>query len=890
MQWPWKKAESELEREMRYHLESLADGFERQDLSREEAMRRARREFGGVEQVKEQCRDERRWQPLAQLAQDLTFGVRMLRKAPAVTAAAVLSLALGIGATTAILSLVDAVLWRTIAVPHPEQLTEILWHAKGRPRGVYQSSSGSMYPDGLPRIVADFFSYRSFHAMRNQGAGRVEVAAHLNADDVSTSYGGATTVARLRPVSGNFFPMLALQPFAGRLLAPADDDAAAPPTLVVSHRYWETVLKGDIKAVGRTVRLNNRLYTVAGVLPPSFGGIATGEATGLYTSIAHSPEVLDPDGWFARKHRDPMTWCFQLLARLAPGESHDSLTPMLDAAFRSTWAGQPEKPELAPSIRLRDASTGLGRVRRDLGNPLSMLFALVALVLLIACANIANLLLARADTRRKEVALRVSLGCGRARLIRQFFTESVLLAAGGGLLSLGVAYATANFAVSLMSKDLRGLSFDIDGRMILATLAVTGLTAVFFGLYPAWRASSVDAAPSLKEGAGSIGGTRHSWLAPGKLLVLAQVALGVLLVAAAATFTGHLRKILNSDTGFERTRLLLFDLRPGQSGYQGARLKQFYFDLEERLRRVPGVEAVGISQVRPMVGGGYWDDVNPPAGKPIGCALNFVTSDYLRALGVAIVSGRGISEQDVRSGAKVAVVSEDLAKAMGGSPVGTSFTLEDKKPIEIIGVAARARYDRLTEQPKVVYLPHPTSKDTLTVVARTAVAPMRVLGSVRAAVRELDRDLPMAGVLTMEEQIGETLRRERLFAWLCGGFGVLALLLCMIGLYGVMSYATARRSQEIGIRMALGATRRDVLRQVVGEGMGVALLGLLVGAPVAWWAARKYVDYKQLGMDPLDPAIIGATVAALAISALCAVLAPAIRAASADPVQALRQG
>lgn len=889
MQWPWKKAETELEREMRYHLESLADGLERQGMSRAEALRRARREFGGVEQVKEQCRDERRWSPLAQLAQDVTFGFRMLRKTPAVTAAAVLSLALGIGATTAILSLIDAVIWRKLAVPHPEQISEVVWSAKGRPRGVYKSSSGSMYPDGLPAIVADFFSYDSFAAMRTRTAGYAEVAAHRNPDDVSTSYAGVTAVAQLRPVSGNFFAMLGVQPFAGRLLAADDDREAAPLVVVVSHYFWRSALQGDWKALGRTIRVNNRAYTIAGVLPASFTGITTGEATDLYTTMPHSPEMLDPQGWLAGNAKNPMTWCYQILARRKPGVESAALQPMLDSAFRAGWGGQPEKPELTPSVRLRDAATGLGGLRRGYGNPLTLLFILVALVLLIACANIANLLLARADARRKEVALRVSLGCGRARLIRQFLTESAMLAALGGILSLGVAYATANFAVTLMARDVR-LAFDIDARMLLVTLAVTALTALVFGLYPAWRASRVDAAPSLKEGAGSMGGTAHGWLAPGKLLVLVQVALGVLLVAAAGTFTAHLRKILSNETGFERTRLLLFDLRPGQSGYREERLRRFHFELEERLRGLPGVEAVGISQIRPMRGGGYWDDVTAKGRKPIGSALNFVTAGYLNALGVRVIEGRGITEQDVRTGAKVAVLSEDLARAIGGPVLGTNVAIEDDKPIEVVGIAARARYDRLTEQPNVVYLPHALKRDTLTVLIRTGVPPKHLLGPVRAAVRELDRDLPLVNVLTMEEQIAQTLRRERLFAWLCGSFGVLALLLCMIGLYGVMSYATARRTQEIGIRMALGASRADVLRHVVGEGMAVAAFGLAVGAPVAWWAARKYVDYKQLGMEPLDPAILVWTTAALALSALGAVLAPALRAASADPVQALRQG
>ncbi len=891
MQWPWTKAETELEREMRYRFETLADGFEREGMSRADALQRARREFGGVERYKEQCRDERRWRPLSRLGQDLTFGVRMLRKTPAVTAAAVLSLALGIGATTAILSLVDAVIWRSVGVPNPERLTEILWQSKARPDGVYRGASGSMYPEGALR-VADFFSYAAFETMRRQSAGRADIAAHWGRDEVSASYAGLTAVAELRPVSGNFFSMLGVQPFAGRLLGPNDDDAAAPLAVVVTHRFWQSSLRGDEQVAGHILRVNNRSYIIAGVLPPNFDGIVTGETTDLYTTIQHAPQMLEPESWYRKASADPMSWSYRLLARRAPGVTSATLEAMLDPQFRSTWGGQPKDPSAAPAIRLQDASGGLGSLRRQLGNPLTLLFALVGLVLLIACANIANLLLARADSRRKEVAMRVSLGCSRARLMRQFFTESVLLAGLGGLLSLGVAYATANFAVTLMPGRLR-LDFAIDGRLILATLAVTTFTALLFGLYPAWRAARVDASPALKEGAGSVGGGgRHSWIAPGRILVLAQVALGVLLVAAAAAFTGHLRKILIGETGFERTRLLMFDVRPGQSGYRGPRLRQFYLDLERRLRDVPGVSGAGLARIRPMRGGGMSDEIRLPGrSKPIDSAVNFITADYLQALGVRVVAGRGLTAQDIRSGAAVAMVSEDVVKEIGAaSPLGLRFTMEAGKPMEIVGVVARARYSRLTEQPNVIYLPETLSEDSVTVLLRTTIPPIQVLGSVRRAVREMDSNLPIINAMTMEDQIAETLRRERLFAWLCGAFGVLALVLCMIGLYGLMSYAASRRRQEIGIRMALGASPRDVLRRIVGEGMAVALAGLLLGAPVAWWAARKYVDYKGLGMTPLDPAILGWATAALAGSALLAVLGPAWRAASADPVKALREG
>ena len=889
MRFSWKKNESDLAREVAYHLDCLAESFERQGLSRDEAVARARREFGAVEQVKENCRDERRWRLVASLAQDLTFGARMLRKAPGVTGAAVLSLALGIGATTAIVSLMDAVLWRTLAVPQPEQITDVLWQSKGRPEGVYQNASGSMFPEG-PLVIADFFSRQTFDALRTTMAGRVDFAGHLHPTDVSASYSGVSMVATLRPVSGNFFTMLRLQPSIGRLLTPADESAGAPLAVTVSHSFWRKYLGGNSQAPGRTLRINNHVYTITGVLPAAFGGITVGDSTDLYTSIAHAPAMLDPNSFERKFAASPTSWYLQLLGRRIAPVPLEELAPEMDSVFRSTWAREPKKPESAPSITLREASGGIGGLRREFGNPLLLLFALVACVLLVCCANIANLMLARADTRRKEVALRVSLGCSRARLVRQFFTESLLLALIGGALSLVVAYATANSAVTLITSDLR-LAFDLDTRMILSTIAITAGAALAFGLYPAWRAAQTDAAPALKEGSGSVGGVRHGWLAPGKVLVFGQVALGVLLLAAGAAFTTHLRSIVARDTGFERTRLLMFDLRPGESGYRDGRLRQFYTQLERRLGDIPGAEKVGLSRIRPLRGGGYYDDIRI-AGIPkrIPTAVNFITSGYLAALGVRIVAGRGITDTDVNSKANVAVLSEDVATEIGRSPLGMTIQTEDKKQFEVVGVAARARYSRLTEDNIVLYLPNSLEHDSATAIMRTSVPPMQLLSAVRRAVAEMDSTLPLVDAVTMEQQIAQTLQRERLFAWLCGAFAILALVLCMIGLYGVMSYATARRTQEMGIRMAVGAAPADILRHILGEGLSVALAGCVVGAPLAWWAAQRYIDYKKLGMQPLDPAILAAATAALAAAALLAVLGPAIRAASSDPMKALREG
>jgi predicted permease len=893
MHWPWRKSETDLDREVAYHLETLADSYERQGMTRDEALRQARREFGGVEKIKDECRDESRWNWFLQASQDIRFGWRMMRKTPTTTAAAVLSLALGIGATTAILSLADAVLWRSLALPAPEQLMEVLWEAKARPQGIYRSSSGSMYPEN-GGVVADHFSRQSWQAMRASVAGKADVAAHYSSRLVSASYAGTVVVARLRGVSGNFFQMLQVQPFEGRLIQESDDTNGAVPVVVVTHRFWLRHLGGVPQAaLNQTVRINNVAYAIAGVLPPSFTGIVPGDDSELYTGIQQSSEVLAADTWVHKEQDNPTTWWLQLMARRSPGVSETEVKTILDTSFAGSWAGAPKRPEMTPHIRLSEASRGLGAMRRRFGDPVWILLGLVSLVLFVACANIANLLLARAVEREKEVALRISLGCGERRLVRQFFTESLLLAACGGILSVAVALLLGRLILTVLPTgfDGKALSLDPNPRTLLGTAAVALFTAILFGLYPAFRTARVNISPALKEGSGSGGTMSRSRWAPAKALVLVQVALGVLLVTTAIVFTSHLNELANRDTGFERGNAILFDIRPGEIGYRAERLRQFYFTIEDRLGGLAGVEAVGLSQTRPMLGGGYWDDAKLPGQtKTIGVAVHHGNPRFLTALGLPLVAGRTVTPQEVRTRAKVAVVSEDLAEALG-VPAATGHTIAvSENQYEIIGVAKRAQYSQMTQKTPILYLPFDYETNAASVIVRTALPPQAALGAIRAAVKDLDANLPLVDVYTLEQQISRTLQRERMFAWLCGSFGVLALVLCVVGLYGLMSHTTARRTSEIGIRIALGASRGNVLGQVLREGLSLAGAGLVFGVPIAYFGVRLAESQKLLPKGELPYWTLAAAIGVLAVSAFAAVLAPAWRASTVDPMQALRRG
>jgi predicted permease len=887
MRLPWSREREELDREVAFHIETLADSFEAEGLGRNEALVRARKEFGGVDQIKEECRDVSGWNWLAQLLQDLRFGWRMMRKAPSTSLAAIASLALGVGATTAIFSFAHAVLWRSMPVPNPEQLLEVYWEAKSRLSMVH-SSSGTNFTDGGLR-VADFFSKPAYESMRERSTGAVELAAFRFPQPVSASFGSVVAVARLRGVSENFFPLLRVKPAAGRLLSGPDDE----PAIVVSYGFWERYLGRDPRVIGQTMRVNNIAYAIAGVLPREFFGLAPGDNTELYTAIRQTPAYLAPDGGLRVNADDPFRWWLQMIARRREGVPIEQTRAVLNAAFASTWPARPTSEDQTPRIRLVDARHGLGGAGRQLGEPVWTLLILVCLVQLIACANIANLLLARATAREREMAMRVSLGCGSARLMRQFLTESLLLAAIGGALGLGVALALGSIIGGVFLQDLPADSLipSFNADLLAIAAAVTLITGLLFGVYPAWKVSHVSAAPALKEGAGSAGTLSRRRLAPARILVFAQVALSVILLTAAIVFTSHVHGILSSSAGFERAHTLLFDLRPGEIGYKGERLAAFYREVEERLRTVPGVAEVGLSRIRPMHGGGRTAPVSSPeTDKQVGSAIQNSTAGFPAALGVRLAAGRFFTAEEVRRGQRVALVSEQLARELNlASPLGARIRYE-AADWEVVGVVRDASYANLKEARPVAYLPLAPGADSLTVLLRTHADPLSFVGAAREAVHSIERRAPLVDVYTMEQQISLVLQRERMVAWLCGAFAALALVLCAVGLYGLMSHVAARRTTEIGIRMALGASGGAVMREVIGDGMRLVVAGVTLGAPLALYVATLAQKQNFLPKAPLPYWTLAAAIGVLLASALAAVFGPALRAASVDPMRTLREG
>jgi predicted permease len=890
MRFPWNRAETELERELAHHLHELTAEYQRQGHSHEEALRMARREFGGSEQVKEQCRDERWWAWRSGLRQDFVFGARMMRRTPVITLAAVLSLALGIGANTAIVSLMDVVLWRDLPLPNPNDLTLVTWQGHGFPRELLDGASGSWDDNG-----GDFFSYPGFRALRQGVSGRASLAAFSHPGTVSISFAGKAAVAEQRPASGNFFSTLQVHAQLGRLFSDNDDSDAAPATVVLSHRFWVNALGSNPGVIGKVLSVNNRPQVIVGVLEPRFYGLVPGDATDLYTPLHHGSWQETSAGRTALN--DNRFWGVQLIARRAPGVSNAQLQPAMATLFRTSWSTQPKDAKAAPQIRLDEGGRGLGFLRDEFRSPLLVLGGLVGLLLVIACTNIVNLLLARAVARQREVALRIALGCSRTRLMRQFLIESALLAALGGVASIGVGYLTANLLGQfLRERDNRPIAVTLDFQILAIAGAITTVALLVFGLFPAWRGSRMTQAAWLRQGAGSVGSApRHKW-SSGRLLVMAQMAMSVVLVMTAVIFTRNLLALQSADPGFDRRNLVLFDIRPGTSGYDKSRLPQFYFNLEQRLAATPGVAAVGMASMRPMNVGGWWENLRL-AGQTavVNASINGVTPAYLPLFTARMVAGRNITRADINSGAKVAVIGEDLARKLGGQNIlGQMIESPGGRPgekapqFEIVGIAPVIAPTSMKERHYAMWRPIDKDPPELTVVVRTLKRPQMVLPAIRQTMSDIDRNLPLVDVMTMEEQIAKGLQRERMFATLCTGFGILALMLSVVGLYGVIAYGISRRRGEIGVRLALGAMPGDVVSMVLREGLVLAVLGMLMGIPVVWFGA-KYVEKELSRIKPLEPLSVVLALGILLAAALVAVGIPALRASALQPAETLRQ-
>ncbi|HEV3276676.1 MAG TPA: ABC transporter permease [Terriglobia bacterium] len=915
--------ENELNDELRFHLEMKIDQNIAAGMSPDEARYAARRAFGNAGLKREEARTMWGWNWLEHLGQDLRYGLRAMRQSPGFTAVAVLSLALGIGANTAIFSLVDAVLLKTLPVQDPQRLVALSWASKGWPEGVLNGLSGSMYPDGAGRNVSPSFSYPLYEQLRSQNHVFSNVLAMSgNSSELNVGYRGEPGRANGQLVSGTFFDTLGVLPALGRSLSPDDDRADSSPAAVISYGYWDRRFGRDPAIVGKTITLNSVPFTVIGVCPQEFFGVQPGKAVEVWVPLHQQPRVeprwsprADP-GNAASTARSSLfearkRWWVVMVARLRPGVSEQQARAEAEVILQQSIASDVKagtKPETLPHIQVTAGSKGLDDLRRQFSKPLAILMAVVGLVLLIACANVANLLLARGTSRQKEMAVRLAIGARRSRLIRQLLTETVLLAALGGLVGLVLAFWSTDLLVAFMSSgsDPVHLTVTPDPWVLGFTAAVSILTGILFGLSPALRSTRLDLTPALKESSrepAMSSGRRARRLGIGRTLVVAQVSLSLLLLVGAGLFVRTLTNLEGVNAGFNERNLLLFGINPTQDGYKGQRLAEFYQELLRRVAAQPGTRSVSMSGAT-LIGGGFSSMSTFVQGYPpsqgdkdggVSAYNNDVGPNFFETLGIPLVLGRTINDRDTSAAPKVVVVNQEFARQfLGGSPVGRRLGFDGKKSsgdYEIVGVVAGAKYDDLRRDvPPTVYmasLQDPDGLGTMHFEVRTAGDPNQMIPAIRRVAQDMDSNLALFDVRSQVGQIGETLFQERLFARLTGFFGVLALLLGCIGVYGVMAFAVTRRTREIGIRMALGASRREILDMVLRETLLLVAIGIALGVLAALEASRLIASLL-FGLKPNDPLTIAGAALLMVAAAVFAGYVPARRASRVDPMVALR--
>ncbi len=885
------KLEQELDEELRYHLERDAEQHRKFGMDQTAAQYAALRAFGNVESSKEECRDARGIKFLDDLIRDIRYSFRLLVKNPTFSFVAILTLALGIGANSAIFSLVDAVLLRSLPVKEPEKL---VLFGKGIDIGL---------TDGFPNDSPDLFSYPFYKDVQQQAGVFSDVGALLSIAWTVHGLAGSHDVVPRRMevqlVSGSYFNVLGIDPDRGRLISEEDDKVPGMhPVAVVSDAWWKQQFGGNDNVIGESIRIDKTAYTIIGVAPKGFTGTTVGQAPDVWIPLAMEPQL--PPHWNGRDQRN-----FQslfLIGRLKEGVSREQANAVVNVLYKrflQDLAGpQPSadvRQRMNASVELTPAGKGIDGVRRDFALPLRVLMVVVAIILLIACANIANLLLARTAVRNREIVLRLALGARRISLIRQFITESLILALIAGAAGVLLAWWGTHLLVAMASSGPRPLPLDVtlNFRVLGFTLLVSVLSAVVFGTAPALRATRGDLNTTLKDGKGALRPSTQNRL--GRSLVVAQVALSLMLMIGAGLFVRTLRNLEDIPTGFNAQNVALFNIDTASTGYNDEQIGKLQVEAEDRVKQVSGVEAAAFSFLTFNQGGWtsplFTRDETPPQGEARVVRQNVVGEDYFKAMGVQLVSGRAFNRFDTAQSQKVAVVSETLAQHFypNTSPLGKHFgkSAESTGAVEIIGVVKDVKYHTLTEdsRPMVYFpltqMPQPVNNFVVRVSSDS------VIPAVRQALRNFNSNLPIDDVVSLEDHVSRSLAQQKLIARVASFFGVLALVLASIGLYGVLAYAVAQRRNEIGIRVALGASSADVLKLVLRNGMTMTVIGLVLGVGGAL-ALTRLVATLLFGVTPTDLLTFVGVSMTLVVVALLACYIPARMATQVDPLTALR--
>jgi predicted permease len=819
----------------------------------------------------------------------------MLRS-PALTAVALLSLALGIGANTAIFTLMDAVMLRSLPVKNPQQLVLL---GKAEDDGITDSFGET-----------DLYSYPFYRELQRRNQVFSDVSAILSmTNDVHGFVGDRQEQEpmQVQLVSGTYFPMLGVHALVGRTLTDADDNSEGDhPVAVVSYAWWTRSLARDPAVLTKTLRIGSAVFSIVGVAPPEFFGTKVGQLPDVWIPTAMMEAV--PPHWSGYKENTSQS--LYLMGRLRPGASLESATTDVNLIYHQlrqqqlgAFADNAKTHRNADLLKtlhvpLTPMATGLSEVRHEFSKPLKILMGVVALVLLIACANIANLLLARSTARARELAVRQALGAGRARIVRQLLTESGILALAGGALGVGIGAAASRLLLRMVSNgdEMLPLDVSLNTTLLLFTLGVTLATAVLFGTAPAFRATRLKLTDSLKDGRGTSSGAARSPLA--KALVISQVAFSLVLLVGAALFLRTLVNLNHVETGFNKENVLLLHTDEGSAGYapRDSRLTLLHRQIEERVAALPGVSAASYSAF--TFNEGSWNGGVSVQGfnshKDVDVRHNIVGDGYFAAMQIPLVAGRGFGPQDREGSPKVAIISEYMAHTLfpAGSPIGRHYGMggpQHAGEIEVIGVAKDVKYETLDEPAQTLdYLPYAQWPGYLSDFEVRYDGDFGAISSaVQHAIHEVDRALPVTHIATLDEQVARTVVDERLIAQLSTFFGLLAAFLSSIGIYGLMSYAVSRRTNEIGIRMALGAERGHVRGLVLREILLLVAMGIAVGAPIAW-AGGRMVKSMLYGLGGVDPWSMLCAIGLLVVVALLAGYLPARRASRIDPMAALR--
>ncbi len=899
-----KRCQKQTDEELAFHLEAIERELLEQGMSAAEAHRQARLRFGGSDSIEERVHAEVSL-PLESVAKDVRYAARVLRKAPVFTAVVVLSLALGIGANVAIFTVINAVMLKSMPVADPDRLV-ILNSALKKdffPEKFMHDFEGDTYVDehsgleigaSMPTVV--------FEAVQKHSTVFDDTFAFAaNEQRVNAVLGGRAEAGTLQGVSGGYFDGLGVVPMAGRLIVPSDDNAAAPPVVVVGYKFFVNQLGGDASVIGKTISVNNTPAQIVGIAPPDFFGLDATIAPDFWIPLSVYRAQWIRSAGTAENLDDPFNWWLTVVGRLKPGATVEQAQAETAVLFaRTINAPAAASDPTIPAMRVQSASRGLSYLRRKYSTSLWLLASIAVMVLIVACANVAALLLARTASRKTEVATRLSLGAARSRVVRQLMTESLLLAFVAGVAGILLSYSLTSLLLQLLNthQDPLGISVKLDPIVLLFGFGVSLLCGLVFGLAPALSATSVPIGRTLKQG--GTNQSRESRFWSGKALVATQIALCMLLVAVAGLMARTLYKLQRVNLGFRTDNIVAFTVRPGLNGYGENKLSNYYDDFLGRVATLPGVSSATYAQFSPVGEGSSSTLVYIPGfgtKETQKCYRHIVGDHYFETLGIPLLLGRPLGEQDMQSSKLVIVINETMMRQYfaGQNPVGRQvlWPRAHQAPLiyEIVGVARDVRYHHIRDEvPPTVYYPlrqNAFVPEEVSFFLRTSGDPRPLQNMVSALALQLDPSVPAVNFRQETSVIERHLSLERAFARLSGGFAGVGLLLACIGLYGTMAYMVAQRTREISVRIALGAGRTRILRMVLGDTLRVVCAGLVVGLPATWFFGRA-LQNQLYGLSPHDSLTLGVAVAVLLLVTFVAGMIPARRAANIDPMSALR--